>query len=86
MSFTWKWDQESAQNIPHSAPKDIAPDFREGAICRTGQVRPQQSRAKGLVLSQYVGITHLSLWTRISHTQSLNLPIKNKLGSSGSQL
>jgi hypothetical protein len=39
--FTWKWDQESAENIPHSASKDIVTDFTEGPICRTGQVRLQ---------------------------------------------
>jgi hypothetical protein len=31
----------SAQNTPHSACKDIATDFTEGSICRTGQVRLQ---------------------------------------------
>jgi hypothetical protein len=49
ISFTWKWSQDSAEKISNSASKDIAPDFTEGSICRTGQVRCQQNMTKGLV-------------------------------------
>jgi hypothetical protein len=41
ISFTWKWDQDSAENIPHSASKDIDTDSTGETICRTGQVRLQ---------------------------------------------
>jgi hypothetical protein len=39
ISFTWKYSQESSENIPHSAPMDIARDFTEGPISQTGQMR-----------------------------------------------
>jgi hypothetical protein len=41
IAVMWKWGQKSAKNTLHSASKDIATDFTEGSICRTGQVRLQ---------------------------------------------
>jgi hypothetical protein len=39
IAFMWKWGQESAENIPHAASKDIVTDFTERTISRTGQMR-----------------------------------------------